>query len=76
VKEVQKRINLSSVITAEGFEGVEIVLEPMGFPPVTIYPKTLFNAGILLTACTTTDIQRLYRRDHRGAGKAFSRSNG
>src|SRR5512136_1908851 len=46
-----------TVVSPDGPEGVELVLEPMGFPPARTYQKALFDAGIPLTAFLTNDIQ-------------------
>jgi catechol 2,3-dioxygenase-like lactoylglutathione lyase family enzyme len=51
-----------TVTSPEGAEGVELVLEPMGFPPAKGYQKALFDAGIPATAFITKDIQAEYRR--------------
>ena len=51
-----------TVCSPDGPEGVELVLEPLGFPPASIYQKALFEAGIPATAFTTTDIEVEYRR--------------
>ena len=51
-----------TVVSPEGGEGIELVLEPMGFPPAKIYQKALFDAGIPLTAFITNDIQNEYKR--------------
>ena len=51
-----------TVISPEGAEGVELVLEPMGFPPAHTYQKALFDAGIPATAFLTNDIDAEYRR--------------
>jgi predicted enzyme related to lactoylglutathione lyase len=45
-----------TVTSPDGVEGVELVLEPMGFPPARAYQKALFEAGIPATAFTTKDI--------------------
>jgi catechol 2,3-dioxygenase-like lactoylglutathione lyase family enzyme len=45
-----------TVSSPEGLEGVELVLEPMGFPPARTYQKALFEAGIPATAFFTRDI--------------------
>jgi predicted enzyme related to lactoylglutathione lyase len=45
-----------TVCSPEGIEGVELVLEPMGFPPARTYQKALFEAGIPATALITKDI--------------------
>jgi catechol 2,3-dioxygenase-like lactoylglutathione lyase family enzyme len=45
-----------TVTSPDGVEGVELVLEPLGFPPSRAYQKALFEAGIPATAFTTKDI--------------------
>jgi predicted enzyme related to lactoylglutathione lyase len=42
--------------------GIELVLEPMGFPPARDYQKALFTAGIPITAFFSEDIQAEYRQ--------------
>ncbi len=51
-----------TVSSPEGVEGVELVLEPMGFPPARTYQQALFDAGIPATAFLTKDINAEYRR--------------
>ncbi|GGD00247.1 VOC family protein [Undibacterium terreum] len=51
-----------TVISPEGVEGTELVLEPLGFPPSAAYQKALFDAGIPATAFITKDIQAEYKR--------------
>ena len=51
-----------TVSSPEGAEGVELVLEPMGFAPAQTYQKALFAAGIPATAFITNDIDSEYRR--------------
>lgn len=51
-----------TVSSPEGAEGVELVLEPMGFAPAQTYQKALFAAGIPATAFLTKDIASEYRR--------------
>jgi catechol 2,3-dioxygenase-like lactoylglutathione lyase family enzyme len=51
-----------TVTSPEGVEGVELVLEPMAFPPAKAYQQALFEAGIPATAFMTADIQSEYRR--------------
>jgi catechol 2,3-dioxygenase-like lactoylglutathione lyase family enzyme len=51
-----------TVISPEGAEGVELVLEPIGFPPAHAYQTALFAAGIPATAFLTDDIHAEYRR--------------
>jgi predicted enzyme related to lactoylglutathione lyase len=59
-----------TVTAPEGAEGVELVLEPMGFPPAKTYQKALFEAGIPATVFITNDIQSEYRR-LKGLGVKF-----
>jgi catechol 2,3-dioxygenase-like lactoylglutathione lyase family enzyme len=54
-----------TVSAPEGAEGVELLLEPIGFLPAQTYQKALFNAGIPATAFITNDIQSEYRRPLR-----------
>ena len=51
-----------TVSSPEGAAGVELVLEPMGFPPARGYQKALFEAGIPATAFISNDIATEYRR--------------
>ena len=45
-----------------GGTDVEIVLEPMAFPPAKVFQKALYDAGVPLTAFTVDDIQEEYAR--------------
>ena len=49
-------------LTVTSPEGVELVLEPMGFPPAQTYQKALFAAGIPATAFITNNVQSEYQR--------------
>jgi predicted enzyme related to lactoylglutathione lyase len=51
-----------TVTSPEGAEGVELVLEPMAFPPAQAYQKALFAAGIPATAFFTADVHSEYAR--------------
>ncbi len=51
-----------TVTSPEGAHGVELVLQPIGFPPAQTYQKAMFEAGMPATAFTTTDIQADYQR--------------
>jgi len=55
-----------TVCSPDGLAGVELVLEPTGFPPARTYQKVLFEAGTPATAFITKDIaaevQRLKAR--------------
>ena len=51
-----------TVVSPEGPGDVELLLEPMGFPPAMTYQKALFEAGIPLTSFAVDDIQKEYER--------------
>ena len=51
-----------TVISPEGPAGIELVLEPLGFPPARDYQTALYNAGIPLTAFFSADIHAEYKR--------------
>ncbi|MDP4264145.1 MAG: VOC family protein [Bacteroidota bacterium] len=51
-----------TVVSKEEQDGVELLLEPMGFEPARVYQKALFDAGIPLTAFHVNDIQKEYER--------------
>ena len=36
----------ATVVSPDGIEGVELLLEPVGFPPAQVYQKALYEAGI------------------------------
>ena len=46
-----------TVSSPEGMEGVEVVLEPVAFPPAREYQKALYEAGIPATAFITKNIR-------------------
>jgi catechol 2,3-dioxygenase-like lactoylglutathione lyase family enzyme len=46
-----------TVVSPDGVEGVELVLEPMGFPPARSFQRALYEAGIPLTAFITSDMR-------------------
>ena len=45
-----------------GNPNVELLLEPIGFPPAAIYQRALFDAGIPVTALVSADLAADYRR--------------
>lgn len=51
-----------TVTSPDGGDGMELVLEPMGFAPARDYQKALFDAGIPATAFITRDIAAEYDR--------------
>lgn len=61
-----------TVSAPEGAEGVELVLEPMAFPPAVTFQRALFEAGIPATAFITRNIAKEYdqltKRDVRFRG--------
>jgi catechol 2,3-dioxygenase-like lactoylglutathione lyase family enzyme len=59
-----------TVVSPEGPDDVELVLEPMGFAPAQTYQKALFEAGIPITALATDDVQSDYNR-LKGLGVTF-----
>ena len=60
-----------TVVSKEEQDGVELVLEPLGFEPARVYQKALFDAGIPLTSFMVTDVQAEYER-LKGLGVVFS----
>jgi catechol 2,3-dioxygenase-like lactoylglutathione lyase family enzyme len=51
-----------TVTSPEGAAGVELLLEPTGFPPAKVFQKALYDAGIPATAFFTGDIQSEHSR--------------
>ena len=51
-----------TVVSPDGIAGVELVLEPLGFPPAKVYQKALFDAGIPAIALISQDIHADYER--------------
>ena len=51
-----------TVVSKEERDGVELLLEPMGFEPAKVFQKALHDAGIPLTAFHVDDIQKEYER--------------
>jgi predicted enzyme related to lactoylglutathione lyase len=51
-----------TVVSKEEQDGVELVLEPLGFPPAATFQKALFEAGIPLTAFNVDDVETEYKR--------------
>lgn len=45
-----------TVTSPDGVDGVELVLEPLGFEPARAFQKALFDAGIPATAMITKDV--------------------
>jgi catechol 2,3-dioxygenase-like lactoylglutathione lyase family enzyme len=51
-----------TVTSPEGAAGVEVVLEPMAFPPARTYQRALYDAGIPATAFISADIAAEFQR--------------
>jgi catechol 2,3-dioxygenase-like lactoylglutathione lyase family enzyme len=51
-----------TVVSPDSLNGVELLLEPMGFPPALTYQQALFDAGIPATSFGVDDIQQEYER--------------
>ena len=51
-----------TVTSPEGVSGMELVLEPMAFPPARVYQKALYDAGIPITAFMSADINAEFQR--------------
>jgi catechol 2,3-dioxygenase-like lactoylglutathione lyase family enzyme len=51
-----------TVVSTDGIEGVELVLEPMAFAPAQVFQKALFDAGVPATAMISGDIQAEVQR--------------
>ena len=54
--------NWLTVVSKEEHDGVEIVLEPMGFAPAKVYQKALKDAGIPLTMFQVDNVQNEFER--------------
>ena len=51
-----------TVVSKEEPDGVEVVLEPMGFAPAKVYQKVLKDAGIPLTMFYVDSVQSEFER--------------
>lgn len=60
-----------TVVSAEEPDGVEIVLEPMAFPPAVGWQEALYKAGIPATAFYSVNVDAEYER-LLAAGVVFS----
>lgn len=47
-----------TVVSPDDEDGVELLLEPMGFEPAKVYQKALFSAGIPYTSFAVVDMQK------------------
>jgi catechol 2,3-dioxygenase-like lactoylglutathione lyase family enzyme len=60
-----------TVVSPNEQNGVELLLEPMGFDPARVYQKALKNAGIPYTSFMVEDLSKEYER-LIGLGVKFS----
>ena len=51
-----------TVVSPEAPDEVELLLEPMAFPPAKTYQKALYDAGIPWTAFNVDDIEKEHER--------------
>jgi predicted enzyme related to lactoylglutathione lyase len=51
-----------TVTSPEGIEGVELLLEPLGFEAARVYQKAVHDAGMPLTVFFTADLDAEYAR--------------
>jgi catechol 2,3-dioxygenase-like lactoylglutathione lyase family enzyme len=51
-----------TVVSPDGVDGAEVVLEPMAFPPAKAWQKALFDAGIPATAFISKDVAAEHNR--------------
>ncbi len=51
-----------TVVSPEGPADVELLLEPLGFPPAKTYQAALYEAGIPANAFAVSDIRGEYER--------------
>ncbi|MEO5977467.1 MAG: VOC family protein [Chryseolinea sp.] len=60
-----------TVVSPEERDGVEMVLEPIAFPPAKVYQKALFDAGIPAISLNVDNVYDEYARLEK-AGVVFS----
>ena len=60
-----------TVVSKEEQDGVELLLEPMGFAPAKVYQQALYEAGIPIAMFNVKDIRQEYDR-LLGLGVQFS----
>jgi len=51
-----------TVVSPDAADGVELLLEPMEFPPAKVYQKALFDAGIPCASFGVDNIDSEYER--------------
>lgn len=60
-----------TVVSPKEQNGVELLLEPMGFEPAKVYQKALKDAGVPYTSFMVDDVKKEYER-LKGLGVEFS----
>jgi predicted enzyme related to lactoylglutathione lyase len=60
-----------TVVSKQEQDGVELLLEPMGFEPAKVFQKALYDAEIPLTAFNVDNIEQEYNRLEK-SGVVFS----
>ena len=60
-----------TVVSKEEQDGVELVLEPLGFPPAVVFQQALFTAGIPWTSFAVDNIEEEFKR-LKNLGVVFS----
>jgi predicted enzyme related to lactoylglutathione lyase len=61
-----------TVVSPDEPDGMEILLEPMGFAPAKVYQKALFDSAKPLIGLATTDVQKQFDR-LKALGVKFSK---
>ncbi|MFB5651017.1 VOC family protein [Leptospira wolffii] len=51
-----------TVVSPEEQDGVELLLEPMGFAPARVFQKALFESGIPYTSFNVENVDREYEK--------------
>jgi predicted enzyme related to lactoylglutathione lyase len=51
-----------TVVSPAGQDNIELLLEPMGFPPARTYQKALYDAGIPLASFSVEDLEKQFER--------------
>jgi catechol 2,3-dioxygenase-like lactoylglutathione lyase family enzyme len=51
-----------TVVSPQEEDGVELLLEPMGFPPARVYQQALYEAGIPWTSFSVDNLDREFER--------------
>ena len=59
-----------TVVSPEGADGVELLLEPLGFEPAKDFYKALYDAGIPVTSFESVDLDSEVKR-MKALGVAF-----